>query len=297
VPTVTPALVILAVIVTAAAVVATSAREPRFAALGMIVAIVGAAYVTDPLPGAVALAARLAGSALGGYLVWVSLRGAPPPTAGWQVGWPGAAAVSIVAFAIGWLASGTVANAIVAATGSGPTVGAAAALAAGSPVPRAGFGAALALSALAAAPVLLGRDVLRLGLGLLLLLAAVGLLRNVMAVGTDGPVELALAVLTALAGAGVAAIVARSLTVHGDLDLRGSGRGDGAVRHRGLDAAHPRPWPGMYGPYGPRRRSLPPSPGAHPDQRRPKRPAPARPEPPSSPGGAGGYGTGWPGTR
>ena len=122
----------------------------------MIVTIIGAAYVTEPLPGIVALAARLAGSSLAGYLVWVSLRGAPPPTAGWQVGWPVAAAVAIVAFAIGWLASGTIGNAIVEASGGATAVGAAAALASGSPVPRAAFGAALALTALAAAPVLLG---------------------------------------------------------------------------------------------------------------------------------------------
>ena len=76
----TSAIILLAVVVTAAAVIATSAREPRFAALGMIVALVGSAYVTDPLPGLVALAARLAGSALAGYLVWVALRGATPPT-------------------------------------------------------------------------------------------------------------------------------------------------------------------------------------------------------------------------
>jgi len=292
---VTPAIILLAVVVTAAAVIATSAREPRFAALGMIVALVGAAYVTEPLPGLVALAARLAGSALGGYLVWVALRGAPPPTAGWRVGWPGAAAVAIVAFAIGWLAAGSIATGLAAATGSGPSVGAAAALAAGSPVPRAALGAALALTALAAAPVLIGRDILRLGLGLLLLLAAAGLLRNVMAVGTDGPVELALAVLTALCGAGVAAVVARSLLVHGDLELRQPTRDIGGRLHG--DDAHPRPWPGMYGPYGPRRRALPPTPAAHPDLRRPKPPAPARPEPPSKPGGQGGYGTGWPGTH
>ena len=290
----TPAIILLAVVVTAAAVIATSAREPRFAALGMIVALVGSAYVTDPLPGLVALAARLAGSALGGYLVWVALRGATPPTSGWRVGWPGAAAVAIVAFAIGRLAAGSIATSLAAASGSGQAVGAAAALAAGSPVPRAALGAALALVALAAAPVLVGRDVLRLGLGLLLLLAAAGLLRNVMAVGTDGPVELALAVLTAFAGAAVAAVVARALLVQGDLELRPTTR-DIGWRHG--DDAHPRPWPGMYGPYGPRRRALPPTPGAHPDVRRPQRPAPARPEPPVRPGGKGGYGTGWPGTH
>jgi hypothetical protein len=291
---VTPALVVLAVLVTVAAVVATSAREPRLAALGMVVTIVGAAYVTEPLPGVVALAARLAGSVLAGYLVWVALRGAPPPTAGWQLGWPGAAAVAIVAFAIGWLSSGTVGSVIAVATGSGPGVGAAAALAAGSPVPRAAFGAALALVALAAAPVLVGRDVLRLGLGLLLLLAAAGLLRNVMSVTTDGPVELALAILTALIGAAVAGVVGRSLAVHGDLDLRET-HGEGGFRQRATDAAHPRPWPGMYGPYGPRRRAEPPQPGAHPDRRRPRRPVPSRPVPPSRPGGKDGYGTGWPG--
>jgi hypothetical protein len=162
-------------------------------------------------------------------------------------------------------------------------------------VPRAALGAALALIALAAVPVLVGRDVLRLGLGLLLLLAAAGLLRNVMAVGTDGPVELALAVLTAFAGAAVAGVVAQALLVQGDLELRPTTRDIGGWRHG--DDAHPRPWPGMYGPYGPRRRALPPTPGAHRDLRRPERPAPARPEPPVRPGGQGGYGTGWPGTH
>ena len=139
-------------------------------------------------------------------------------------------------------------------------------------MPRAALGAALALVALAAAPVLVGRDVLRLGLGLLLLLAAAGLLRNVMAVGTDGPVELALAVLTAFAGAAVAAVVARALLVQGDLELRPTTRDIGGWRHG--DDAHPRPWPGMYGPYGPRRRALPPTPGAHRDLRRSAAPRP-----------------------
>ncbi len=78
---VTPLLVALAVLVAAGGVVAVSAREPRFAVLGMIIALVGAAYVADPLPGLVALAARLAGAALAGYLVWVALRRAPAPTA------------------------------------------------------------------------------------------------------------------------------------------------------------------------------------------------------------------------
>lgn len=260
-----------------------------------IVVVTGAAYVAEPLPGVVALAARLAGSILGGYLIWVSLRGAPPPTIGWRIGFAGAAAIAIVAFAIGWLASGTIAGVLAVAGGEGPRVGAAAALAAGSPVPRAAFGAALALGALAAAPVLVGRDVLRLGLGLLLLLAAVGLLRNAMAVTTDGPVELSLAVLTALSGAAIAATVGRSLAVHGDLELRMLPR-ESIFRRRSTDEAHPRPWPGAFGPYGPRRIALPPMPRSYRDlRRRPEPPKPARPEPPTPPSGKGGYGSGWPG--
>ena len=154
------------------------------------------------------------------------------------------------------------------ADGDGPSVGAAAALAAGSLVPRAALGAALALTALAAAPVLVGRDVLRLGLGLLLLLTAVGLLRNALGGGPDGIVELALAVLTAVSGAAVAGLVGRSLSIHGDLLVRNSQR-DAAVRdpgprHRSTDDAHPRH-------LGPGPDGWPPrdhGPGAHPVPRR-----------------------------
>lgn len=233
----TAALVLLAVLVTAGGVAAVSAREPRFAALGMFVGLVGAPYVADPLPGVVALAARATGAVLAGYLVWISLRGGPPPTAGWRLGWPGSAAIAIVAFAVGWLAAGTVGGAL-ASSGDGPSTGAAVALGAGSAVPRGALGAALALLALAAAPVLVGRDVLRLGLGLLLLLAAVTLLRNTFIAAPDGIVDLALAVLTAASGAAVAGLVAHSLAANADLRLRGAGKG-ARVHQRPTDEAHP----------------------------------------------------------
>ncbi len=260
----TPAFVILAVVVAAGGVVAVSAREPRFAALGMVVALIGAAFVGDPPPGAAALAVRVVGGVLGGYLVWVALRGAPPPTTGWRVGWPGAAAVAIVAFAIGWLAAGSIGSTLATGAGDGPTVGAAASLAAGSLVPRAALGAALSLAALAAAPVLVGRDVLRLGLGLLLLLTATGLIRSALGVGPDGIVELGLAVLTALSGAAVAGLVGRSLSIHGDLLLRGAQRDpaarDPGPRRRTTDDAHPR----HLGPGPDARLPRDHGPGAHP---------------------------------
>lgn len=263
----TSAVVLLAILVTAGAVVAVSAREPRFAALGIIVTLVVAAFIADPAPGVAALGARVVGAALAGYLIWVALRGAPPPTTGWRVGWPGAAAVAMVAFVIGWLAAGSIGT-MLQGNGSGPSAGVASALIAGSPVPRAALGAALALAALAAAPVLVGRDVLRLGLGLLLLLAAAELLRNAIGVRPDGLVELGLAVLTAAAGAALAGLIGRSLGANGDLLLRGPTRGpqprDPVVRHKPVDDAHPGyPAPGTDG-----RPARPAGPAAHPGPKR-----------------------------
>ncbi len=128
----TPVLVALAVLVTLGGIVAVSAREPRFAVLGVIIVLVGGAYVADPLPGLVGLAARLAGAVLAGYLLWVALRKAPAPTAGWQVGWPGAAALAAVAFVAGWFAAGSLATALGASVAEGPsTAGVATRLSAG----------------------------------------------------------------------------------------------------------------------------------------------------------------------
>ncbi len=235
----TPILVALAGLVAVGGIVAVSAREPRFAVLGVIIALVGAGYVADPLPSLVALAARLAGAVLGGYLIWVALRRAPAQTAGWHVGWPGAVALAVAAFAAGWFAAGTLATALGATTGEGPSAaGVATALSAGSPVARAALAAAFALVALAAAPVLVARDVLRLGIGLLLLIAAAGLVRNALAPGDDTAIELGFGIIEAVAGAAVAALVAASIRLHYDLELRGSGARQPAIHHRSTDEAH-----------------------------------------------------------
>jgi hypothetical protein len=236
---VTPLLVALAGLVAIGAIVAVSAREPRFAVLGLIIALVAGAYVADPLPSVAALGARLAGAALAGYLIWVALRHAPAQTAGWHVGWPGATALAVGAFAAGWLASGTLATALAATTGEGPSAaGVATALVAGSPVARAALAASFALVALSAAPVLVARDILRLGIGLLLLVAAAGLVRNALGTGSDGAIELAFAIVEAIGGAAVAALVAVSIRLHGDLALRAPGTRLPAIHHRAVDEAH-----------------------------------------------------------
>lgn len=234
----TPALVALAVVVGVGAVVAMSARLPRLAILGALVALAGSAYVADPLPSPVALGARLAGTTLAAYLLWIAARGAPR-LEGTGPGLPGSAALAGVAFLAGWLGAGTLGSAVASGAGDGPGAGAlAGALASGSLVARAAAGAALALAAVAALPVLLPRDVLRLGLGLLLLIAGAGLLRSALAGSPDEGAELLLAVLTALAGAGVAATVSAGLRRGGDLVMRDRFR-QPAIRHRPADEAHP----------------------------------------------------------
>jgi hypothetical protein len=237
---VTPVLIALAVVAAAGAVVATGAREPRLAVLGLLIALLGAAYVADPLPATIPLAARLVGAVLGSYLVWVSLRGAPVPAAGSSLGLPGAAVIALVAFAAGWLGAIAVGDALQSLPGDGPSIGIAApGLVAGSELSRAAMAAAFGMAALALGSLLLARDVLRLGLGLLLLVAAAE--RFLAALGgpaTDVTV-LAFAVLIAAGGAGVAALVSRALRLQGDLVLRAPSSREVAVRSRGADEAHP----------------------------------------------------------
>ena len=118
----------------------------------MLIALVGSAYVADPLRARWRSASASCGSTLGGYLVWIALRRAPAPIpahrrAGRARGGRGRGVR-------GRLAGGRIA-------GCGPgrrhrrrtrARRSGAALAAGSPVARAALGAALALAALAVAP-------------------------------------------------------------------------------------------------------------------------------------------------
>ncbi len=237
----TPALVVIAVLVVIGAVVAIAAATPRLAVLGLVVAMVGATYVVEPLPGSQGLLARLAGTTLGTYLVWVALRHAPPSIPAASTGWAGTAAIAVVAFAAGWLAATSLGVTLGTGSPDGPgSGGAGAALVAGTPVARAAVGAALALTAIAVPQVALARDTLRLGVGLLLLLAAAGLVANALIGRLDSVVELAMAVMTALAGAAVAAVIAGSIQRGGDLVIRDSLRPDAAIRHRPADDAHRR---------------------------------------------------------
>lgn len=235
----TPVLVLVAVLAVAGGVVAVAAPNPRHATLGAFGAVAAAALVADPVASGAAIVARLAGALLGGWLVWIAVRPAPTTSAHSSLGWPGAAAMAAAGFATGWLAASAFGAVVAIGVGDGKWSGVpGAALAGGSLVARAAVAAAASLAVLAATPVFLPRDGHRLGLGVVLLIGAVGLLFNGLAAGPDDALELALAILVALTGTAIAAVVASMLRSGGDLVLHDALAREPAVRHRAADDAH-----------------------------------------------------------
>lgn len=221
-------IVALAVLIVAGGVLAAAAANPRIAVIGMAVAVAGAGFVADPLPGPTALLAEGVGAALAGYLGWMALRASAPlpqdPQGPAAPAWPGAVGIAMAAFLAGWLTATAMGRALPDPSAGGPTLAnVGAGLAAGSPIARAGLGAAFALIALAIGQVLIARDVLRLGLCLMLMAAATELLRASLGAPADDTVTYAFAILYATGGAAVAAVVARSLDIHDDLELRSPG--------------------------------------------------------------------------
>lgn len=236
----TAVLVLVAVLAAVGAAVATAARVPRVAVLGLVLAMSAAPFVADPAPSALSIATRLVAAVLAGYALWAAVRVAREPTAGSGLGWPGACALGIALLSAGWLAAGQVGAALAVDGFEGPGAGATGgALAAGSPIARAAFASGLAVLALAAAPVFIGRDALRLSAGLLLLLTGAGLIHASL----QRPGESAGVVLAALtAGVGLAAadIVGRALaTPAGGFALVEPSLNEAAVRARPADDAHP----------------------------------------------------------
>ncbi|MEO8437871.1 MAG: hypothetical protein ABI562_05370 [Chloroflexota bacterium] len=186
-----PALAGVALAVIAGAVVAGSARNARTAILGLVVAMVGAPLLADPVPAPLGLAARLVGAILAGYLLWIATRGPGVRTGGTLLGWPTDLFLGAGAAVVGYGSGGLGAPAV------GPPLAAAA-----------GF----ALAAVAFLPIVTGRDILRLGIGLCLLVTGALLLRTNLG-GTPDALEqvLAAGLIATLGGAiAVLCLVARS---------------------------------------------------------------------------------------
>jgi hypothetical protein len=188
---VNPALAGVALAVAVGALVAGSARNARTAILGLVVTMVAAPVLADPLPGSLGLAARLVAAILAGYLLWVATRGPRLRTGGSLVGWPTDAFLAAAAAVVGYASHG------LGAPAAGPALASAA-----------GF----ALAALAIVPIVTGRDVLRVGLGLGLLISGALLVRTGIGGTPDALEELLTAGLVATLGGTVAilALTARS---------------------------------------------------------------------------------------
>jgi len=188
---VNPALVGVALAVVLGGVVASSARNARTAVLGLILAMVGGAFLAEPLPDSVGLAARLVGAVLAGYLLWIAGRDADARTGGSRLGWPAELLLAGAAAVVGYGSHG------LGAPAAGPALAQA---------------AAFALAALAVAPVVNGRDVMRIGIGLSLLASGTILVRVGLAGNPDALEQLLFAGLVAVLGGVVAALAVAART-------------------------------------------------------------------------------------
>lgn len=191
-----PALGGVALAVVLGGVIAVSARNARTSTLGLLVALVGSAFIAAPLPDSLGLGARIVGTVLGGYLLWIAGRGVDARTGGSRLGWPAELLVGAAGGAVGFGSHG---------------------LGAPAPGPAEAMAAGVALAALSVAPLLNGRDVMRIGTGILLLVGGAVLVRTALG-GTPGPLEqLVTATLFASLGGAVAvvAMAARTAEVAG----------------------------------------------------------------------------------
>jgi hypothetical protein len=209
-----PALAGVALAVVLGGVVASSARNARSAILGLLVSLLFGAFLADPTAQPLGLAARLVAAVLAGYLLWIASRGSGVWTGGSRLGWPAEVLVASAATAVGYGSHGLGAPAL------GPDVAQAA-----------GF----ALAALSITAIANGRDVVRLGMGLLLLANGAILVRTALG-GTPEPLEeVVIAGMIAALG-GAIAVLAMSARAEGvDFELVT----DRSARARRLPDAHP----------------------------------------------------------
>lgn len=210
-----PALAAIAVVTVAGAVLAVSARDVQATLLGLLVVLLGAPLVADPWPDPLAILARIAATMLAVRLIAIGLRG-DVVTGGTRIGWPAEALVGAAAAVIGFGSHG------LGAAGLGPAEAQAA-----------GF----ALIVLAAAPLVTGRDALRIAVGALLLLVAASLIRAGLDTTPSQAEQLVDAVLTIAIG-GAIAVITMAARGAGGLDAIDAG-GSGEAARRPPDAHRP----------------------------------------------------------
>jgi hypothetical protein len=143
-----PALAGVALAITVGAIIAVSAHDARIGVLGLAAVMIGAPILADPIADTAGLAARAVAGVLAVYLLMIAVRGDEAPTGGSRLGWAAEASVAAAAAIVGFAVHG------LGAVGLGPALA---------------QGAGFALAALAIVPLITGRDVVRIGVGLLLL--------------------------------------------------------------------------------------------------------------------------------
>jgi hypothetical protein len=181
---VNPALAAIAAVTIAGAVLAVSARDVRSVTLGLLVVLLGTPLIADPWPEPLAILARIAAALLATRFLMIALRG-DLTTGGTRIGWPTEALIGAAAALVGFGSHG------LGATGLGPAEAQAA-----------GF----AFVALAIAPLVTGRDVLRIGTGALLLLVAASSIRAALDAPPTDAEQLIGAMLTIGLGGAIAVI-------------------------------------------------------------------------------------------
>lgn len=194
-----PILAGIALVVVGAAVVAVASRDARAAILGLAVALIGSPVLADPVPAPLGLATRFVGAVLAAYLLWVVARDRPrsgvpaASTGGSRIGWPAEILVALASFVVGFAAHGL----------GAPALGSVLASAAG-----------FAVAAIALTPTLTGRDVLRVGLGSILLVDAALLVRAALG-GTPDDFEQLVTSATLVVMAGTLATLAGAARADG----------------------------------------------------------------------------------
>ena len=154
-------------------------------ALAVVIGAVVAASAHRARTAILGLIVTLVGALLAGYLLWIATRGHNVRTAGSRVGWPTEAFVAAAAAVVGYGSHG------LGAPAAGPALASAV-----------GF----ALAAVAVLPVVTGRDILRIGLGLALLLSGALLVRTGIGGTPDAFEEVLTAILIATLGGAVAVL-------------------------------------------------------------------------------------------
>jgi hypothetical protein len=186
-----PALAAVAIAILAGAVAAVFVRDARIAVIALAVVLLATPFLADPIAPASGLVARVLGAILATYLLWIAVRDGAFQTGGSRLGWAADGLVATAAAVVGFASHGL----------GAPTLGPAVASACG-----------FALAALAVAPLLTGRDVVRVGIGLSLLLQGALVVRCGLG-GTPSTLEelVTAGAVAALGGAiGVLAMAART---------------------------------------------------------------------------------------